>query len=270
MIIPLLLAAVFLSVAMAFAWRVQRVTGNSGWIDTIWSFAVGAAGLVLALLPMAGDGGLSARQLLVAGLIGLWSARLGGYIAFRSKGASEDPRYAWLMQEWGADASRRLFIFLQVQALAGLVLVLAVALAARNPAPNLRLLDGLGVLLFIFAIGGATVADEQLRRFKADPAHRGMVCDTGLWAHSRHPNYFFEWLGWLAYPIIALGVDHPAGLLAFAAPGLMYLLLVHASGIPPLEAHMARSRGAAFAAYRERVNAFFPGPARAAPPRHRS
>jgi steroid 5-alpha reductase family enzyme len=166
------------------------------------------------------------------------------------------------MQEWGADASRRLFLFLQAQALAGLVLAAAVALAARNPAPALRLVDGLGVLVFIVALGGAALADEQLRRFKADPAHRGMVCDTGLWGLSRHPNYFFEWLGWMAYPLLALG--YAPGLLAFAAPALMYLLLVHASGIPPLEAHMERSRGAAFAAYRARVNAFFPGPAKAA------
>jgi steroid 5-alpha reductase family enzyme len=81
---------------------------------------------------------------------------------------------------------------------------------------------------------------------------------------SRHPNYFFEWLGWFAYAVIAIAIDltcsYPWGWLAVAGPVLMYWLLVHASGIPPLEAHMLRSRGDAFRAYQQRVNAFWPGP----------
>ena len=262
MIAAVAAAALFMSLAMTFAWAIQRRTGNSGWIDTVWSFAVGAAAFALALYPLPGEDGLTGRQILVAGLVALWSARLGGYIALRSAGAPEDPRYAWLMNEWGPDAGRRLFIFLQVQAVAGLVLVLSVFAAAHNAAPGLGAKDALGVLVFLGALAGAALSDEQLRRFKADPANRGKVCDVGLWGYSRHPNYFFEWLGWVAFPIIAISGAHLWGLAAFAAPVLMYLLLVHASGIPPLEAHMRRSRGAAFDAYCERVNAFFPGPQR--------
>ena len=166
------------------------------------------------------------------------------------------------MNEWGQDAGRRLFLFLQVQAAAGLVLVLSVFAAAHNSAPGLGAKDALGVLVFLGALAGAALSDEQLRRFKADPANRGKVCDVGLWGYSRHPNYFFEWLGWVAFPIIAISGAHLWGLAAFAAPALMYLLLAHVSGIPPLEAHMQRSRGAAFDLYRARVNAFFPGPQR--------
>ena len=98
------------------------------------------------------------------------------------------------------------------------------------------------------------------RRFKADSANRGKICETGLWGWSRHPNYFFEWLGWVAFPLIALSGGDLIGLAAFAAPALMYVLLVHMSGVPPLEAHMERTRGAAFDDYRARVNVFFPGP----------
>lgn len=253
--------ALFLGLAMTGAWAIQRRTGNSGWIDTVWSFAVGLAAIALVLMAQP-EGELNSRQLLVAGLVAVWAARLGGYIAFRSAGAAEDPRYEWLMKEWGADASRRLFIFLQVQAFAGLLLVAAVLAAASNPAPGLNSKDFLGAALFLIALGGAALADDQLRRFRADPANKGKVCDTGLWAYSRHPNYFFEWLGWLAYPVIAISGDYPWGLAAAAAPALMYILLVHMSGIPPLEAHMLRSRGAAFERYRSRVNAFFPGPPR--------
>ena len=101
-----------------------------------------------------------------------------------------------------------------------------------------------------------------LQQFGADPANNGKVCDVGLWRLSRHPNYFFEWLGWLAYPMIAidLGGAYPGGWLAILAPMLMYYLLVHVSGIPPLEEHMLKSRGEAFRDYQRRVNAFWPIP----------
>ncbi len=255
-------AALFMCLAMTLAWAIQRNTGNSGWIDTVWSFAVGAAALALSLVPLASSNGLTSRQLLVASLVAIWSARLGGYIAFRSAGAAEDPRYASLMQEWGADGSRRLFLFLQAQAVAGLILVLAVFAAAQNPAPGLTLQDYLGAAIFLIALGGAALSDDQLRRFRANAANRGKICDSGLWGYSRHPNYFFEWLGWVAFPVIAISSGYIWGWAAIAAPILMYVLLVHVSGIPPLEEHMLRSRGKAFQDYCARVNAFFPGPPR--------
>ena len=104
--------------------------------------------------------------------------------------------------------------------------------------------------------------DEQLRRFRDDPANKGKICDAGLWKWSRHPNYFFEWLGWLAYPVLAidLGGHDPWGYVALAAPLCMYWLLVYVSGIPPLEEHMLAKRGDAFRKYQMTTNVFFPGP----------
>ena len=84
------------------------------------------------------------------------------------------------------------------------------------------------------------------------------MCDAGLWGWSRHPNYFFEWLGWLAYPLLA--IDPAAAILAGSrcpAPAFMYWLLVYVSGIPPLEQQMLRSRGDAYRDYQARVSAFF-------------
>jgi steroid 5-alpha reductase family enzyme len=79
---------------------------------------------------------------------------------------------------------------------------------------------------------------------------------------SRHPNYFFEWLCWLAYPLIAINLSgyNPLGWLTLAAPACMYWVLVHVSGIPPLEEHMLRSRGAQFRALQARTRPFFPLP----------
>ncbi|MCS0497722.1 DUF1295 domain-containing protein [Ancylobacter sp. MQZ15Z-1] len=256
----ILLIAAGLSLAMAGAWLTAERSGNHGWVDTVWSFATGAGGVAACLLPT--GPGWPPRRIVVAALIALWALRLGGHILQRTLRGHDDPRYAELRREWGPHASRRLFVFLQIQALASLVLVLAVMAAAHNPAPSWRWGDGLGVVLALAAVAGEAVADRQLARFRADPARRGQVCDIGLWGLTRHPNYFFEWLGWLAYPAIAISVTgtHPWGFAAFLAPLLIYVLLVHVSGIPPTEAHMLRSRGTAFRDYQRRVNAFWPGP----------
>jgi steroid 5-alpha reductase family enzyme len=254
-------AWVALAVVMAAAWAIQRQTGNSGWVDTIWSFGVGGVGLVGALLPLTSHEP-TWRQAMVAGLAGAWCCRLGTHIAVRTHAALDDPRYRALAEEWGDAAPRRMLWFLQAQAAVGLILVLAIGLAAHNPAPGYRVQDLLGVAMAFVAIAGEAVADRQLAAFKANPANRGKVCDAGLWHWSRHPNYFFEWLCWLAYPAIAIdfGRNNPLGWLAVAAPACMYWVLVHVSGIPPLEQHMLRSRGQAFREYQARTRAFFPWP----------
>ena len=144
----------------------------------------------------------------------------------------------------------------------GIILALSIVVAAHNPNPNLRIQDLIGLTILSAAIVGEAVADQQLRTFKSDPANRKAVCDVGLWRWSRHPNYFFEWLSWLAYPIIAIDFagQNPFGWLALAAPVCMYWVLVHVSGIPPLEEHMLRSRGEAFRALSKANASFFPLP----------
>jgi steroid 5-alpha reductase family enzyme len=255
-VILIILLGIGLAVAMAMAWQVVLRTGQSGYVDTFWSYSIGVAGVIAALVPL-DDSGPQERNWLVAALVAVWSLRLGTHILQRTLKGGDDPRYAQLKSEWGADYKRQLLIFLQIQAACGLVLAVAVMAAAHNPAP-LGLPDLLGILIAIVAIAGESIADAQLAAFRKDPANKGKVCDVGLWGLSRHPNYFFEWLYWLAYPLIAIGYGF--GWAALSAPILMYWLLVHASGIPPLEAHMMRSRPEAFAAYKKRVSAFWPIP----------
>lgn len=255
-IVALAVSGLSLSFLMMLAWVVQQRTGNSGWVDTIWTYSVGLVGAIAALWPL--DSSSPDRQALIAALVMVWSARLGTHIALRTMGGDDDPRYASYAREWGAAAPRRMFGFLQAQALAATPLVFAVFLAAHVPEPELRLQDGLGVVIALAAIAGEAIADQQLRRFKADPTHAGLVCDVGLWRWSRHPNYFFEWLGWIAYPVVALSPAYPWGWASLLAPLLMYWLLVHVSGIPPLEAQMLRSRGDRYRAYQATTSPFFP------------
>ena len=254
--------AVSLSILMAGAWVVQQRTGNSGWVDTIWTYSLGLVGAGGALWPVAGAAP-NARQWLVAALVAIWSLRLGTHIAIRSRGISDDPRYAAFAKEWGADSPRKMFWFLQNQAFASLPLVFAIFVAARFPGDALRLQDYLGALILFAGIAGEGTADVQLKKFREDPANKGQVCDAGLWRWSRHPNYFFEWFGWLAYPVIALSPDYLWGFVTLLAPIFMYLILVHVTGIPPLEAQMLQSRGDRYREYQSRTSAFFPLPPRA-------
>lgn len=253
----IVIAAVALSLVMTLAWWLVVSSGRSGWADTIWSYGTGMVGAAMVLWSA---GGISnGRTLLVVALLALWALRLGTHLAQRTLSGGDDPRYAELRRDWGERYRSQLFIFLHIQAAAALVLVLAALAAAGNPAP-LGIGDAVGVAVALLAIAGEAVSDAQLRAFKAEPANTGRVCDVGLWSLSRHPNYVFEWLYWLAYPAIGIGLDYPWGWLTLMAPVMMYWLLVHVSGIPPLEAHMLRSRGDRFAAYQQRVRAFWPIP----------
>ncbi len=267
----LLLACVLagLLLVMAWGWTFQRAMDNGGWTDVFWTFGAGLACLTCALYPADGDWARpTSRQVAAALLVGVWTVRLGVHITLRVAGSGEDARYAELRQDWGRAFQRRMLGFLLAQAPAGAVLAGALYLAAHNPAPLGGALDFSALVLAVLSLAGEGLADAQLRRFKADPANKGGIASSGLWAWSRHPNYFFEWLFWLAVPALAIDPEggYRQGWLAFAAPALMFLLLNFVSGVPPLERSMRRSRGQAFADYCARTSRFFPLPPRADPP----
>ncbi|MDU0343223.1 DUF1295 domain-containing protein [Bosea rubneri] len=252
----LLFVAVAMSASMRLATWIERRTGNSGWIDVVWTFGLGATGVAGALLPF-GDGPL-ARRLFVAALVTAWALRLGLHIAGRTTGISDDPRYARMKRDWGAQAAGKMARLLQLQAFASIPLATGIILAAHNPAAFGQMQDWLGLALFLAGITGGRIADRQLRTFARSDG--GGVCDQGLWAYSRHPNYFFECVLWCAYAVIASGAAYALGWLAWLAPAAITLLLVRISGIPPLEEHMLAKHGDAYRDYQGRTSAFIPLP----------
>jgi steroid 5-alpha reductase family enzyme len=254
--------AVALSILMTGAWMVQQRTGNSGWVDTIWTFSVGLVGAGGALWPMDGQA-TGPRQWLVAALVAIWAFRLGTHIAIRTAGITDDPRYAAFAKDWGVDSPRKMFVFLQNQGFGSIPLVFAIFVAAHFPDPALRVQDYLGAVILFAGIAGEALADAQLKSFRLNPANKGKVCDAGLWKFSRHPNYFFQWFGWLAYPVIAISFGYGWGWITLLGPIFMYWILVHVTGIPPLEEQMLRSRGEAYRAYQARTSKFFPLPQQA-------
>jgi steroid 5-alpha reductase family enzyme len=259
-------AAVLAAMAtvMVGAWAFGLARKNGGWTDVFWTFGTGVTLAAASLFPLSSGAAPQPRQWLVAGLVALWALRLGTYIGRRVGQHAEDPRYAKFRADWGADYPRNMLFVTLPQAPASALLALSVLTAARTPGAELALRDVLGVALLLIAIGGEGLADAQMKLFKADPANRGKVADVGLWGWSRHPNYFFEWLAWLAYPVIGFDPARPITGLSFVAAVVMFLLLTRVSGIPPLEAAQLKSKGDAYRAYQARVSAFFPLPPKSA------
>lgn len=260
LIIQFIVMALALSAVMATAWSIQRRTGATGWIDVCWTLGTGLVASLASLVPVPDGGAVSLRQVMVALLVAIWSFRLGGHLLLRTWRSGDDPRYRDLIDQWGATADRRMFLQLQALAAVGLILAVSAAVAAHNPRPGLGFVDLLGALLLLTALIGEALSDWELRRFRSDPANRDRVCEAGFWRWSRHPNYFFEWLCWLAYPLIAIDASYPAGWVTLLAPICMYWVLVHVSGVPPLEQHMLRSRGQLFREVQARTRPFFPFP----------
>ena len=110
------------------------------------------------------------------------------------------------------------------------------------------------------SVFGEALADKQLSDFKKDPKNKGLVCKSGLWRYSRHPNYFFEWVHWWTY--VAAGILAPGGWMTLIGPALMLLFILKFSGIPATESRSLINRGEAYRQYQRETNAFFPGPVR--------
>ncbi len=258
LVLGLVLAAML--AVMGVGWFVQRAANNGGWADVFWTYGTGASCAAAALIPFGGHGAPDWRQIMVAGLVAAWSLRLGTYIALRVANGPEDVRYAQFRKEWRGAFQGRMIGLMAVQAPATALLAISVLFAARQPEPGFRPTDALGALILLAAVLGEGAADRHMKRFKADPANKGRVCDTGLWAWSRHPNYLFEFIGWSAYPVIALSALDPWSWLSLTAPILMFAILRFGTGVPPLEAAMVASKGDAYRRYQARVSPFLPRP----------
>lgn len=251
----MLLAWGALALAMAALWLVAWRRRNAGIVDVAWAFGTAVAALWLIAADTAVVG---VRGWLIGALMAVWGARLGSHLWRRVTAEPEDGRYRHMRESLGAKAQPVLFGFFQIQALWGLMFALPAWAAARSAAPALGVYDAVGVAVWLAGQAGEIVADRQLARFRADPRNRGAVCDTGLWRYSRHPNYFFEWLHWVGFAIVA--VPSPYWWVAALGVGVMYVFLTRITGVPHTEAQALRSRGAAYERYQRTTSAFFPLP----------
>lgn len=254
LILPLLAwGALWALGLMLLAWLLHLRTRNAGWVDAAWALGLGG----LAVLYAALGPGDPQRRLLVGVLGGGWGLRLGLHLVHRIlTEPHEDGRYQELRAQWGGNLALKFLVFFQAQGLLNLVLAVPFLLAVVDPSPRLSPWLWAGVVLWGLAWMGESLADTQLRRFRLSPMHRGQVCRTGLWGWSRHPNYFFEWLVWVAFALLAVG--SPWGWAAWTAPAFMLYFLLRVTGIPATEAQALRTKGEAYRRYQREVSAFLP------------
>ena len=242
---------------MAALWARQLRTRDATAVDVAWAANLGLLALLFALVGSAP----AWRRVALAGAVGAWSARLTWHL-LRDRvlaRSGEDGRYATLRANWGADANRNFLVFYQAQGLLDSVLALPFLLVAFHEAPGVSPLELAGLALLPLSLLGETLADRQLAAHRRDPARRGTTCRSGLWAWSRHPNYFFEWCNWVGFALLAAAA--PWGWLGLLSPALMLVFILKVTGIPPTEAQAAKSRRD-YADYQRTTSAFFPWPPR--------
>lgn len=247
------------ALGMSAAFLYARSRRNMGYVDVFWALGMALSAATVAALAE-GD---PLVRVLVAAFGGLWGLRLFRFLWHRVNSEVEDGRYR-AMREAIGDHTWRWFAFFQVQALVIALFALPFLAAASAPAGRASAGVWIAIAIWLLAVGGEALADRQLLAHRRDPAQRARTCRTGLWAWSRHPNYFFEWLHWFAY--VALAAAGPLWWLAWTGPVLMLAFLWRVSGIPWTEAQALRTRGDDYRRYQAEVSAFFPWPpARRAP-----
>ncbi|MBU6451490.1 MAG: DUF1295 domain-containing protein [Cyanobacteria bacterium REEB67] len=254
----LIICGFAVTVTMMFmVWMLSEKINNAGIVDVFWGFGFAIVTFFYEVLAYLQGWGWLPRKTLVLIMVALWSLRLGTFLLYRFKRhyPKEDGRYTAYREAWGDKASMGMLGAFEMQAVLLAALTLPFALTITSDVPYFTLLEWLGVGIWLIAFCGESLADHQLESFKKDPANQGKVCQIGLWAYSRHPNYFFEWLTWIAFYVFSLSTK--GGAYTAFCPLIMYYFLTRVTGIKATEEQALRTRGDAYRRYQESTSPFF-------------
>jgi steroid 5-alpha reductase family enzyme len=255
--VTVLVTAAALLVMQAVTFLAALKQGRHAVVDTAWGIGIALAALV-SLLASAGHGQPARRYLLLAASV-VWGLRLAGYVTRRNHGKGEDPRYRDLLSR--AKGNQNVYALRTVYLLQAAILWLACLPVQAGMLERAQVgpLAVAGGLLWLAGFVFESVGDWQLARFKADPAHRGLIMDRGLWRYTRHPNYFGDFCMWWGLFLIALGSW--AELPLIIAPLLMTYILTRGTGQRLTDQRMAATRPQ-YADYAARTSGFIPLPPR--------
>jgi steroid 5-alpha reductase family enzyme len=238
---------------MLLGWIISLITKNVTIVDSLW----GLGFVLIAWLTYFTAEGFQGRMLLITLLVTSWGLRLSLHLSWRNWGHGEDPRYgSWREESGGRFWLISLFKVFVVQAVFLWAIALALQWGQMSPRPpELTLLDYLGVTVWVVGFFFEAVGDWQLARFKADGANKGRVMDQGLWAYSRHPNYFGECLVWWGIFLITLAT--PSSLWTVISPIIITTVLLKMTGVTLMEKAIVHTRPK-YRDYIARTNALVP------------
>jgi steroid 5-alpha reductase family enzyme len=250
----LALGAGMMAVMFFFAWAWAEKCKNYSLVDAVWAFGIGLIGCLWLFLK----GDLSLKCFVAAGLVMMWSLRLGIHLEQRIRRAhpTEDTRYAKLRGVWAGRVSSAFFWFFQAQGISVIVLALPFLLIALDTNRVWSFWESLGLVVTLIGISGESLADFQMSDFKSKNRDRASVCQEGLWRYSRHPNYFFEAVIWIGFYLYACGSEW--GWTMIHAPVCIIYLLLRVTGIPPTEAAAVLRKGDAYRRYQATTSPFIP------------
>ncbi len=244
-----------LGIALFALWIISILVNRVSFIDSFWGIGFVVVGWAAAVQLVE----IGPMQTVTLLLVSLWGLRLGGYLLRRFLAEGEDRRYI-RMTKGKEGLARHMFTLWFVFGLQGVLMLIIsapVIAALAAPVQGLDIFAYLGIALWGVGAFFEWVGDWQLARFKANPANEGKVLDTGLWAWTRHPNYFGDTCVW--WGIWLVGHD----LTVIFAPIAMTVILMKWSGVPLLEAGLKKRRPG-YQAYIDRTSSFFPKPPKGA------
>ena len=233
-------------------WLVSLAVRDSSIVDIAWGpllFLVGVTYYATTTAP-------GSRARLMMALVALWAVRLAAHIGARNLGHGEDFRYAaWRAQHPDTWWIRSYFKVFLLQGVIAWIVAMPLYYAITSASPvHFTLWDQIGALVFAAGFLFEAIGDEQLRRFKANPANKGRVMNTGLWRYTRHPNYFGEAVLWWGLGLIGVAAG---GWLGLVGPAIITFLLIRVSGVAMLEKTLKETKPG-YADYIARTPAFFP------------
>ena len=238
---------------MFIGWLISLLYRNVTVVDSLW----GLGFVLVAWLTYFSSDGFWGRNILIAVLVTVWGLRLSIYLSLRNWGKGEDPRYGgwrknsgdvfWLVSLFKVFILQALFLWV-------ISLVLQIGQLAAKPAVFTPL-DFIGTVIWVIGFAFETVGDWQLAQFKANPNNKGRVMDRGLWAYTRHPNYFGEFLVWCGIYLITLAT--PNSWWTIFSPVIVTAVLLKMTGIPLTEKGLVENRPG-YSEYIKRTSAFVP------------
>lgn len=246
-----------ISIYMSLVWIVSLRLRNAGLVDVAWSFGFTFLAVLYSVLS---PPQLPADVILICMYV-ISSLRLTWHLTSRFLRwyPKEDARYAELREKMGDSASGKMLLVFLFQ---GAVLALFTAplvVSLTDGRSEIGAFEIVAIALWLVSLIGETLADQQLTGFAKDPQNHNKTCQLGLWRYSRHPNYFFEWLGSVSLALYVTG--SPYGVLAWTSPALLLHLLFNVTGIKPSEEHSLKTRPD-YADYAKRTSIFAPLPRR--------